>query len=308
MKNKIVIIATFIGIAGTLLTGCGHEHTWTDATCDSPKTCSECGVTEGEAAGHTWEDATCAAPKTCSACGETEGDALEHTWVEADCENPKTCSVCGETEGEALGHEWVDATYWSSKTCDVCGATEGDALTPDFEKYGMPINLELDESKDFITVAADGKEGSVKVYNYSCYAESDEIESIDGYVFQEVYKDHKYIDPYNMVNVGSWTECYYDIKGHDDTAVDISDSYPHWDYAVRYTLPWQGEEYTECIRLTYAEWVGNTYRTHYIFRVPEGYDGNTLGTIDVTDKEGSYSFETFDENSLFVRLPAAVAE
>ena len=31
-----------------------HEHTWVDATCTAPKTCSGCGETEGEALGHTY--------------------------------------------------------------------------------------------------------------------------------------------------------------------------------------------------------------------------------------------------------------
>ena len=31
-----------------------HEHTWVDATCTTPKTCSGCGETEGEALGHTY--------------------------------------------------------------------------------------------------------------------------------------------------------------------------------------------------------------------------------------------------------------
>ena len=31
-----------------VLTGCGHEHQWTEATGTEPRTCSECGETEGE--------------------------------------------------------------------------------------------------------------------------------------------------------------------------------------------------------------------------------------------------------------------
>ena len=54
-------------------------HTWVDATCDTPKTCSVCGKIEGEALGHTWVDATTEAPKTCSVCGKTEGDKLPET-------------------------------------------------------------------------------------------------------------------------------------------------------------------------------------------------------------------------------------
>jgi hypothetical protein len=60
---------------------------------------SACGETECV---HEWAEATCSAPKTCSLCGITEGETLAHSWVEATYEAPKTCSVCGATEGEPL--------------------------------------------------------------------------------------------------------------------------------------------------------------------------------------------------------------
>jgi hypothetical protein len=88
----------------------------------------DCGITEGEALGHTWKDATCTEPKTCSVCGETEGKALGHTWEDATCTEPKTCSVCGETEGKVLGHKRKDATCTEPKTCTVCGKTYGEPL------------------------------------------------------------------------------------------------------------------------------------------------------------------------------------
>jgi len=110
------------------ITGAGCAHSWNEATCTAPKTCSICGATEGEALGHSWNEATCTAPKTCSVCGATEGEALGHSWNEATCTTPKTCSVCGVTEGEALGHTWIPADYDHPKTCSVCGTTEGDPL------------------------------------------------------------------------------------------------------------------------------------------------------------------------------------
>ncbi len=110
------------------MSGCSHEHVWVEATCTEPKTCSECGETEGEALGHTWAEATCTEPKTCTVCGETDGDALGHTWIAATCTEPKTCSVCGQIEGEALGHTWNEATCTEPQTCSVCGVTEGEAL------------------------------------------------------------------------------------------------------------------------------------------------------------------------------------
>ena len=34
------------------LCACGHEHSWTEASCTEPKTCAVCGATEGEPLGH----------------------------------------------------------------------------------------------------------------------------------------------------------------------------------------------------------------------------------------------------------------
>ena len=99
-------------------TVCGENvaHTFSDATCTAPKTCSVCGVTEGDALGHSWKDATCTAPKTCSVCGATEGTTIAHSWNDATCTAPKTCSVCRATEGNMLAHTYVNGT------CSGCGA------------------------------------------------------------------------------------------------------------------------------------------------------------------------------------------
>ena len=102
-------------------------HVWVDATCTTPKTCSVCSETEGEALGHKWNDANCTTAKTCSVCSATEGEALGHKWNDANCTTAKTCSVCPATEGEALGHKWNDANCTTAKTCSVCSATEGEA-------------------------------------------------------------------------------------------------------------------------------------------------------------------------------------
>lgn len=105
-----------------------HKHAWTEATCDTPKTCSVCGKAEGAPLGHDWQSATCETPKTCVRCGETEGTPLDHDWTEATCETARTCAACGETEGNPLGHSWTDANCENPKTCDRCGLTEGTAL------------------------------------------------------------------------------------------------------------------------------------------------------------------------------------
>ena len=69
----------------------GHDlirHNAQAATCtaigwNAYDTCSRCTYTtynEIAATGHTWTPATCTTPKTCSVCSATEGDALGHSW------------------------------------------------------------------------------------------------------------------------------------------------------------------------------------------------------------------------------------
>lgn len=128
MTKRFISLLSVMLLFVFLLCSCGHEHNWEEATCTTPKTCAECGKTEGEALGHDWALATCTDPQTCTRCGETQGSALGHIWTDATCTAPKTCSVCGMTEGEALGHQWNDATCTAPKTCSNCGLTEGEAL------------------------------------------------------------------------------------------------------------------------------------------------------------------------------------
>lgn len=108
-----------------MLTGCGHEHHWTEADCTTPKTCPDCGETEGAALGHEWAAATCTAPRTCTVCGETEGGALGHKWAAATCTEPETCTVCGETQGKALGHAVELWTLTEEASCSREGKETG---------------------------------------------------------------------------------------------------------------------------------------------------------------------------------------
>lgn len=78
MRNKLskLIMIALLATSMPAIIGCGHEHTWTEATCDTPKTCAECGEIEGEVLEHVWVDATYTNPKTCELCGTTEGTSI----------------------------------------------------------------------------------------------------------------------------------------------------------------------------------------------------------------------------------------
>lgn len=130
MKKKLLTALLALSLI-LLLAGCGCDHIWMEANCVNPRTCSECGETEGAPLGHTWLAATCTEAKKCEVCGVTEGEAKGHSWEEATCTQAKTCSVCKQTEGEALGHSWKDATTEAPKTCTVCAATEGERIITD---------------------------------------------------------------------------------------------------------------------------------------------------------------------------------
>ncbi len=113
------------------------EHTYVDGTC------SVCGAEDTnynpdpnpdpdpDPCVHDWTDATCSTPKTCSKCGETEGDALGHSYTsyvstKATCEDAGVrtyycANGCGgryTASISATGHNMVDGT------CTTCGKTE----------------------------------------------------------------------------------------------------------------------------------------------------------------------------------------
>jgi hypothetical protein len=119
--KKIVLWTCIIMIYVICLTGCGHNHTWNEATCTEPKTCTVCGITEGDALGHIFVDATCTEPKTCTVCGITEGSSLGHEYVGATCTQLGKCSRCGETGGELAEHIFNEGDVILEPTCSIAG-------------------------------------------------------------------------------------------------------------------------------------------------------------------------------------------
>ena len=109
-----------------------HVHTYKNATCENPKTCTLCGEMVGGPLGHVWSIATCTSPKTCDICKKTDGTALGHVWCAATCTSPKTCDTCKKTEGAALNHTYNDGK------CSVCGAK--DTSVPEVEMVWIPTN------------------------------------------------------------------------------------------------------------------------------------------------------------------------
>lgn len=282
MKNKKWLCGVGTLTICFMLTGCGHEHTWMEATCTAPKTCSECGETEGEALGHTWVDATCAEPKTCSVCGETEGETLAHTWVDATCAKAKHCSVCGETEGNALEHTLTEANYQQAATCEVCEAIVGEPLQADFEKYGLVCNA-AENIEYSIMVSMDGfslQQGKITFSDYEIFDSDDTHEALEGYEWRAITMTESFNETdaivYNdvgFVPVPTFTDYYCNFANTYNESTDT------------YTLNYNGVDYTDVksdSKFLQGDWNGDTFtlQARYFYRVPIGYDGLVATVAD----------------------------
>ncbi|MBE6926096.1 MAG: fimbrillin family protein, partial [Ruminococcaceae bacterium] len=129
MKKLTLILLSILMIV--TLAACGNKcaHTY-DNACDV--TCNECG--EERTVTHDFADADCDTPKTCTVCGKTEGSALGHKPAEddGDCTTAITCSVCGTITTPARdSHTGGEATCTHGKLCDICGFEYDTTKAPD---------------------------------------------------------------------------------------------------------------------------------------------------------------------------------
>lgn len=285
MTNKKWLYGIVTLSLGILLTGCGHEHTWVEATCTEPKTCSE--------------------------CGETEGEPLGHTWVEATCSEPKHCSVCGETEGEPLEHTLTEANYQQPATCKVCGATVGDVLPPAFEEYNVKGQfMELGKTYDYVTCCYDDRDyktvGQATVTDYQTFASDDTHEAKDGYEWKTLEIQIVFSDE-NAYIYGVDTqlayEDYYNIIGNDNSSV--------WDDNGKctFTVNFNGKDYTECTQYGTggfpASWNHtDPWTVNFEYLLPVGYDGRIVGLCDASIpwNDGQHIFDVANDDTLFFRL------
>ncbi len=122
-----------------------HWGEWsvkTQATCTETGTrerkCFDCGKAETSSIGilsHTWEDATCTEPKTCTVCQATEGATVAHTGGSATCKSKAECSLCGTKYGELAAHtpNLDDGDCTTAITCSICGSVTTNAKSHAFD-------------------------------------------------------------------------------------------------------------------------------------------------------------------------------
>lgn len=298
------IFALLLLLSMLSLNGCGEcEHQWSDADCETPKTCTLCGETEGEALGHAWQVADCVTAKTCVVCKKTEGDPLGHGWLSANCTTPQTCTVCNVTEGDALGHRMLAANFQEPPICFDCGYTEGECLPPKFAEYPVEvITVQMGVEYDYQTVCyiyGHNTVGKLRWEDYRVFASDETHEAVEGYEWHSVTVRIVFSDrdaqKYGAV-VQSALDDYYWYSAQSDNG-----------YSDQFSVSYNGVLYDQCLRANgqgnVSEWEDGsfTYTATYAWRVPVGYDGHLIlfynASLNLVD-----ALESGDESLLVFRF------
>ena len=103
-------------------------HTGGYATCKNGKVCEVCDVEYTAKGDHDWTEHTCTTPRTCVNCGLTEGEPSHKYNSYYSYDDDKhwiACIRCGEKKNEA-GHTGGEMTDNERATCEICGAKYGE--------------------------------------------------------------------------------------------------------------------------------------------------------------------------------------
>ncbi len=272
MKKRMT--ALLLAVAALLtLTACGqkspvHEHVWQEAGCLTPKTCTDCGETEGEPLGHSATEATHWAPSVCSACGEQLGEALVPDF-------------------EKYGYKVIDASEVPTEH----------SLT--VNEAGEIVSTGVQYTTGLLRSANGYRESyrsDVVLKEREIFEGDEEHPAADGYEWRYYEFEimlSEWLTPDGRICTGGYQigfsdDDYYDIAARDDSA-----------RGLHYTVTWQGEEYADCMRIvTFSEkWESGTTPLEgygsvpvsnlscYVWvRVPTGYDGAMFAFRDARDK------------------------
>ena len=124
---KKFFITLMLAVLAIIFTGC------------SQNTAQQTTVQQTTTHQHSFSEATCLKPATCTKCGETSGAALGHDWKAATCTEPQICKICNTIGESAKGHNY------SNGKCISCYASDPNYKTPEqvfsavkayIQKYG----------------------------------------------------------------------------------------------------------------------------------------------------------------------------
>lgn len=217
-------------------------HNFKEATCTAPKTCTDCGATEGEALGHYYLPATCLSPSKCFRCGDEVGEVGSHDYIEATCTTPKTCRYCNEVVGTANGHNYERKT--KKATCKEAGAI--------YDECSVCKDVQIIQTEDKLPhelVHHDGKPAECIKTGYEAY---DTCKNCDYTTYKELpILMHNYIEtvvPPTCESKGytlySCTRCQNSYQANEKAKLPHKES--DWIISEPATCVDSGKEIIEC--------------------------------------------------------------
>lgn len=217
-------------------------HNFKEATCTAPKTCTDCGATEGEALGHYYLPATCLSPSKCFRCGDEVGDVGSHDYIEATCTTPKTCRYCNEVVGTANGHNYERKT--KKATCKEAGAI--------YDECSVCKDVQIIQTEDKLPhelVHHDGKPAECIKTGYEAY---DTCKNCDYTTYKELpILMHNYTETVvaptcesNGYTLHSCTRCKNSYQANEKAKLPHKES--DWIISEPATCVDSGKEIIEC--------------------------------------------------------------
>ncbi|MCL2253465.1 MAG: hypothetical protein FWC09_03395 [Lachnospiraceae bacterium] len=289
MKRLIMLLATIMLVM--MLSACGNEQitpsTETSVAEIIPESTPE---PTPELHIHIWAEADCQTPKTCADCGETEGMALSHDLTEANYQEPPICIVCGEIVGEPLTAGFDKQGIVIDTVLDevypfvaICGDDESKTTVGRITFYNLVIEYwcdvegcgsndcdheKVDEWRD-ISYRIEFDDENAHLYGTQI-----------GYIFTDFYlqdgTNDKFI--YSDAEIGNTL---------------------NW-YGVEYQGCINGQ--AEIISDGWVNNVLTLSRTKS-FKVPTGYDGAVLGLVGFQAESKGLTFnEVLEHQPVFFRL------
>lgn len=291
MKKQLISLLLIAAMV-LALGACGHQHTWVEATCTEPKTCSECGETEGEALGHQFSEATYWAAPTCSECGAVEGEALTPAF-----------EAQGFTATDIEDVEEPSISMDADNHLDVSGIDI--ALPCEYKGEEVYMNIGQLRRIDHSVIESDVTHPAKDGYEWH-------IAHLEGFQFGNFYMLDEDGNRQRMFPDGVHLQCvgldYYSGELIPDGST--------------FAVTWDGKEYPECrFACVAAEepdasipvetdsgtiYVGSVTRTTYTvaYLVPTGYDGALIGIYDAELDLSQFDspLDASSEDTAFVRF------
>ncbi len=213
-------------------------------------------------------------------------------------------------------HQYTDANYQQPAICTICQKEAGFPLQPDFSKYDIVLNMELNKSYLLKTVCKDDKSiyttATVEIIEYIDDYQNENYQKNENYQWKRVvikltFDDENVVE--NGVSINYLTTNYYNIGQYVSTY-----GYNYDQSCYEFTVNYYGIDYKDCklkVSSTDNSWEkkGENHIKEYFltfdFYVPKNFDGIVVGVRNagIDASKFSYFYEYYDsEQFLLFRL------